>query len=174
MNTKNNTKITNETILLIVGSLLLIISFLLFHYEKILEVANEIYTNIQVAIYKENTSDNISVNINVKYIEKENVPEKEVNNYTPNYIAFLEIDKINLRQGLLPIDNYYNKVDYHVQILKNSDFPDVLNGNFILAGHSGSGSIAYFKNLYKMELGDTAKVFYDGKKYTYKIVNIYK
>lgn len=174
MNTKNNTKITNETILLIVGSLLLIISFLLFHYEKILEVANEIYTNIQVAIYKENTSDNISVNINVKYIEKENVTEKEDNNYTPNYIAFLEIDKINLRQGLLPIDNYYNKVDYHVQILKNSDFPDVLNGNFILAGHSGSGSIAYFKNLYKMELGDTAKVFYDGKKYTYKIVNIYK
>ena len=59
--------------------------------EKILEVANEIYTNIQVAIYKENTSDNISVNINVKYIEKENVPEKEVNNYTPNYIAFLEL-----------------------------------------------------------------------------------
>ena len=67
-----------------------------------------------------------------------------------------------------------NNIDYHVQILKPSDFPDVLNGNFILAAHSGSGSIAYFKNLYKVELNDIARVIYDGKRYTYKVVNIYK
>ena len=177
MNTKNNIKISKETILLIVGSLLLIIAFLLFHYEKILEVSNAIYNDIQSKIYKEFTTENISVDINVNYLEKDNVKENQTDNnqnYIPNYIAFLEIDKINLRQGLLPINNYYNKVDYHVQILSISDFPDVLNGNFILAGHSGSGSIAYFKNLYKLELGDTAKVYYKGKKYTYKTVNIYK
>ena len=174
MNIKNNIKISSETILLIVGSLLLIISFLLFHYEKILEVANDIYNAIQTNIYKETTSkSNISVDINVNYIEK-NQEEIKENNYTPNYIAFLEIDKINLKQGLLPIDNYYNKVDYHVQILKLSDFPDVVNGNFILAAHSGWSSIAYFKNLYKLDLGDTAKVHYKSKTYFYKIVNIYK
>ena len=72
MNTKNNIKISSETILLVVGSLLLIISFLLFHYETILEVANEIYNSIQTEIYKESTSNNsISVNINVNYIEQE-------------------------------------------------------------------------------------------------------
>ena len=177
MNTKNNIKFSSETILLIVGSLLLIIAFLLFHYEKILEVSNTIYNDIQSKIYKESTTEKISVNINVNYLEKDNVNENQTDNNhnnIPNYIAFLEIDKINLRQGLLPIDNYYNKIDYHVQILPVSDFPDVLNGNFILASHSGSGSIAYFKNLYKLELDDTAKVYYDGKKYTYKTVNIYK
>ena len=51
--------------------------------------------------------------------------------------------------------------------------PDVVNGNFILAGHSGTSNVAFFKNLYKLELNDTAKVYYNSKVYTYKIVNIY-
>lgn len=175
MNTKNSIKLQSETILFIVGSLLLIISFLLFHYEKIVEIANEIYNSIQSEIYKESTSNNqISVNINVDYLENKNQKNNPENSYVPNYIAFLEIEKLNLNQGLLPIDNYYNNVDYHIEILKVSDFPDVINGNFILAAHSGNSSISYFKNLYKLELGDTAKVYYQSKVYNYQIVNIYK
>ncbi len=172
---KRKTKMLNETLLL-VGSLLLIISFILFHYEKILEVSNDINTTIETEIYKENTKNNkISVNIAVDYKEDTIIEKKEEeNNYTPNYIAFLEIDKINLRQGLLPKENYYNYVDYHVQILNISDFPDVVNGNFILAGHSGTSNVAFFKNLYKLSLGDTAKIYYGGKVYKYEIVNIYK
>ena len=154
---------------------MLIISFLLFHYEKIVEIANEIYNSIQSEIYKESTSNNqISVNINVDYLENKNQKNNPENSYVPNYIAFLEIEKLNLNQGLLPIDNYYNNVDYHIEILKVSDFPDVINGNFILAAHSGNSSISYFKNLYKLELGDTAKVYYQSKVYNYQIVNIYK
>ena len=173
---KNKTKINNETLLFLMGSLLLIISFLLFNYEKILEVSNDINSSIQTEIYKEETRGNkkISVNVSVDYVEEEKDDEvEENNNYTPNYIAFLEIDKINLRQGLLPKENYYNYVDYHVQILDISDMPDVVNGNFILAGHSGTSNVAFFKNLYKLELNDTAKVYYNSKVYTYKIVNIY-
>ena len=34
--------------------------------------------------------------------------------------------------------------------------------------------LAYFKNLYKLELGDMAFVNYKGRKYSYKIVNIYE
>lgn len=154
---------------------MLIISFLLFNYEKILEVSNDIWTNIQSEIYKEKTKNNVSVNISVDYVEDNNQDNsKKENNWTPNYIAFLEIDKINLRQGLLPIGNYYNNVNYHVQILDISNMPDVINGNLILAGHSGTSSIAYFKNLYKLEIGDKAKIYYDSKVYTYSIVNIYQ
>ena len=174
MNTKKDIKYQSETILLIVGSLLLIISFLLFHYEKIIQVGNEIYNSIQNEIFKESTSNNrLSVNINVNYLEQTNEGKKDTN-YTPNYIGFLEIEKINLKQGLLPINNYYNNVDYHIEILKVSDLPDVINGNMILASHSGNSSISYFRNLYKLDLGDTAKIYYNGKVYKYQIVNIYK
>lgn len=175
MDTKNNIN-KSETLLFIVGSLLLVISFLLFHYEKILEVSNDIYNSIQSEIYKESTSSTkISVNVNVNYVETNDtnqvIKEKK---YTPNYIGFIEIDKINLKQGFLAKDNYYNQVDYNIQVLKISDYPDVLGGNLILASHSGNSSISYFKKLYKVELGDIAKIYYNSNLYQYKVVNIYK
>ncbi len=179
----DNKKKSNETLIFVfIGSLLLIISFLLFHYEKIIEVNNNIKSSIQAEIYKEKSEKSkLAVDISVDYIEQNEINNSdntqiEDNNVksNSNYIAFLEIDKINLRQGLLPKENYYNYVDYHVQILDISDYPDVINGNFILAGHSGTSSVAFFKNLYKLELGDEAKIYYDGKLYKYSIVNIYK
>lgn len=155
---------------------MLIISFVLFHYEKIIEVANSINSSIQTEIFKEQTSvSNVSINVNVNYVtEEEQKQNTNKNDYKPNYIGFLEIDKIHLKQGFLPIDNYYNHVDYNIEVLKISDFPDVINGNLILASHSGNSSISYFRNLYKLDIGDIAKVYYKSKTYKYQIVNIYK
>ena len=168
-------KIKKEETMLIVGSLLLIISFILFNYEKILSINSEIYNNIQANIYKEkNKNNSLTVNIDVDYITDTNEEiKKPTNNPDINYLAFLEIPKINLNQGLLPINSLYNNVNYHVEILKISNLPDKINGNFILAAHSGTSSIAYFRNLYKLKLDDLASIIYNNKKYTYKIVNIY-
>ena len=168
-------KIKKEETMLIVGSLLLIIYFILFNYEKILSINSEIYNNIQANIYKEkNKNNSLTVNIDVDYITDTNEEiKKPTNNPDINYLAFLEIPKINLNQGLLPINSLYNNVNYHVEILKISDLPDKINGNFILAAHSGTSSIAYFRNLYKLKLDDLASIIYNNKKYTYKIVNIY-
>lgn len=171
---KNNIK--SEEAILIVGSLLLIIALVLFHYEKILEINNEIYNNIQSKIYQENNKNNLIVNIDVDYINEtdtniDNPPLKE--QPIINYLAFLEIPKINLNQGILPKTSYYNNVNYHVQILDISDLPDVINGNMVLAAHSGSSNIAYFKNLYKLTKDDKAYIIYNNKKYSYQVVNIY-
>lgn len=174
MSIKN--KIKNEEAILIVGSLLLIIALALFHYEKILEINNEIYNNIQSKIYQENNKNNLIVNIDVDYITETdiNIDNKEVTNKPQvNYLAFLEIPKINLNQGILPKTSYYNNVNYHVQILDISDLPDVINGNMVLAAHSGSSNIAYFKNLYKLTKDDKAYIVYNNKKYSYQVVNIY-
>lgn len=158
---------------------MLIIAFILFHYPKILEIIDDYDNMIQAEIYKENTTinkeNNISINIEVDYLEnnEENSNQTPNNNYKPNYIAFLEIEKINFKRGLLPKNSYYNKVDYNVEILKVSDFPDIINGNFILAGHSGTSNVAFFKDLYKLIIGDIAKVYYQGMVYKYEIVNIY-
>lgn len=174
MHIKNNIK--SEEAILIVGSLLLIIALVLFHYEKILEINNEIYNNIQSKIYQENNKNNLIVNIDVDYINEtntniDNPPLKE--QPIINYLAFLEIPKINLNQGILPKTSYYNNVNYHVQILDISDLPDVINGNMVLAAHSGSSNIAYFKNLYKLTKDDKAYIIYNNKKYSYQVVNIY-
>ena len=174
MHIKNNIK--SEEAILIVGSLLLIIALALFHYEKILEINNEIYNNIQSKIYQENNKNNLIVNIDVDYINEtdtniDNPPLKE--QPIINYLAFLEIPKINLNQGILPKTSYYNNVNYHVQILDISDLPDVINGNMVLAAHSGSSNIAYFKNLYKLTKDDKAYIVYNNKKYSYQVVNIY-
>lgn len=174
MHIKNNIK--SEEAILIVGSLLLIIALVLFHYEKILEINNEIYNNIQSKIYQENNKNNLIVNIDVDYIDEtdtniDNPPLKE--QPIINYLAFLSIPKINLNQGILPKTSYYNNVNYHVQILDISDLPDVINGNMVLAAHSGSSNIAYFKNLYKLTKDDKAYIIYNNKKYSYQVVNIY-
>ena len=174
MHIKNNIK--SEEAILIVGSLLLIIALVLFHYEKILEINNEIYNNIQSKIYQENNKNNLIVNIDVDYINEndtniDNSPLKE--QPIIDYLAFLEIPKINLNQGILPKTSYYNNVNYHVQILDISDLPDVINGNMVLAAHSGSSNIAYFKNLYKLTKDDKAYIIYNNKKYSYQVVNIY-
>ena len=174
MSTKN--KFKSEEAILLVGAFLLLIAFILFHYEKILEINNEIKNEIQFNIYQEQTKidDSISINIDVEYTNTDN---EEVNNINDiiknNYIAFLQIDKINLKQGLMPKTSPYNDVNYHVEIIDISDFPDIINGNFILAAHSGTSNIAYFKNLYKLIKGDQAIIIYNGKKYIYEIINIY-
>lgn len=173
MSIKN--KIKSEEAILIVGSLLLIIALILFHYEKILEINNEIYNNIQSKIYQENNKNNLIVNIDVDYITETdiNIDNKDVTDKPQvNYLAFLEIPKINLNQGILPKTSYYNNVNYHVQILDISDLPDVINGNMVLASHSGSSNIAYFKNLYKLKNGDEIVLNIDGNKQLYYVKKI--
>ena len=90
-----------------------------------------------------------------------------------DYIAVLKIPKINLEKGLVAKDSKYNNINYGVEILKESDSPDVINGNVILVAHSGTANISYFRNLNKLEIGDEATVDYKDKTYTYKVVNIY-
>lgn len=106
--------------------------------------------------------------------EKENT-KSETKQVTNNYyVGMLEIPKINLKQGFAAFGSPYNTIEKNITILPTSVYPDVELGNFILAGHSGQGSIAFFKNLYKIGKGDTAIVYYKNVKYTYQVVDIYE
>ena len=89
------------------------------------------------------------------------------------YIGYLEIPAINLKKGFLDINSKYNTIDYNVTVIKTAVFPDVKNGNFILAAHSGTATISYFRNLYKLKKGDIANIYYKRKKYSYKLVKKY-
>ena len=71
------------------------------------------------------------------------------------------------------MESKYNKVSRNIAILSPSDYPDVVNGNFVLAAHSGTGYLSFFRNLYKLNTGDVAYVYYDNNKYAYEITYIY-
>ena len=85
----------------------------------------------------------------------------------------LEIPKVKLKQEVYPNDINKNHVDKGIQVISGSKMPDISNGNFILASHSGNSSIAYFKNLNQINFNDSFYIYYKDKKYRYIIGDIY-
>ena len=112
-------------------------------------------------------------------VEEENIiadSDAEVPNASNPYqpIGTLIIDKIGLNKNFYNKDSELNNVDKNLLLVEESSYPNEAKGNLIIAGHSGDGWNAFFNDLYKLQIGDTPKVIYNNKTYTYKIVNIYK
>ena len=105
-----------------------------------------------------------------KPIEETKLPDEVTN----EYIGYLIIPKINLTKGFLDVRSTENDVEKNILVVNGSNYPDTDRGNLILAGHSGTGWKAFFNELYRLQVNDTAYVTYKDKKYVYKITNIYK
>ena len=111
----------------------------------------------------------------VETVEKEeDEKEGKVEVSPEGYIGYLEIPKINLSKGFVDKNSPDNDVDKNLYISPKSDYPNVKNGNFIIAAHSGTGWRAFFNDLYKLEKGDRINISYGNKDYTYVIDDIYK
>ena len=164
--------------LFIVGILLLSSNYLnqkrdnAFQYMNALLLENSEFMELseEVDIISDSTS---SLENNDSEIKTETRKEEYVDPYLKYYIGNLEIPKINLNKGFTDINSKYNNVNKNIQVVSPSTYPDVERGNFIIAAHSGTSYLAYFRNLYKLVIGDKAYVNYNGKRYTYQIVNIY-
>lgn len=155
-------KIASSVLLIIVG-----ISFLLSNF--IVEKREEIFTKV-----------NMDINDILAREEKEevNIEEEEehvedTNSQYETFAGILEIPKIGFSKGFYPKGSELNNVKFNLKILDSSNYPDEEKGNVIIIGHSGDYSNSYFRDLYKLNLKDTASILYKGKKYSYKIVNIY-
>lgn len=177
-------------ILFSIGLVLIFLSFVLLFYDRYEYIKNGIFAEIELVKYNETKQENFEneevgnnvdinqdVEVDTDYVvDEEDASSSDTgssNDIDLDYIGFLEIDKINLKVGLVSKESKYNNVNKNVEILKPSDYPDVINGNFILASHSGTSKISYFKNLYKLGLNDSANVYYEDYIYYYKIVDIY-
>ena len=132
------------------------------------------YDYMNDKIYSDRETEVYSVNTTEVTTDEESVTEEQNYQDIESYIGYLEISKISFRRGFYNIDSSLNNVDANIEIIKGSDMPDVTNGNLIIAGHSGTGWNSFFRNLYKLEIGDEAIVTYAGLNYRYKITNIYK
>lgn len=92
---------------------------------------------------------------------------------TTNYLMIVEIPDIGLKKGLCSIGQECNAVSKNIQILKESDMPNVTNGNLLLAGHNGNSKVSFFNKLDKLKVNDSIYIYYNGTKYEYKLSNYY-
>ena len=162
------------------GLIIICIGIVIVSYNYIITKKENAFTNMNIKLFESETpiaatnediEEAIQENNEVETTPEE--PQQIVNRVNYNYIGILEIPKVNLKQGFLDINSKYNNVDYNITVIQTSTYPDVEKGNFILASHSGNSYISYFKNLYKLEIGDQAYIYYNNIKYSYQIVNIY-
>lgn len=99
---------------------------------------------------------------------------KQVTSVKVEYDAILKIPSISLNQYLYDKEDSRNNLDERLIFLESSTTPDKEGGNVIIAGHSGFGDIAYFKNLYKVKLKDKIYLTYHEKEYIYEVIKKYK
>lgn len=123
--------------------------------------------------FKSKIQYNSRIENNISDYNSHSTVEKENRNPIPNYIGYLKIPKINLEQGLVDKNSNLNYVDINIQIIKESDMPDVEDGNLILAAHSGDSIVSYFTDLDKLNIADEVYVTYNNKQYEYRVTNYY-
>lgn len=162
-------KITISVILIFLG-----IALIATNYVK--EKRDEVFSSINLS-FLENKEEVGNINIEEEEKVEENT-EVSSNNSSDDivyeyYLATLEIPKIELSRGFYDKSSSLNRLSINIKMLNESDYPDKVNGNVILAAHSGNYYNSYFGNLWKLELGDLAYIYYKDVKYTYKITNIY-
>ena len=123
-----------------------------------------------IPYYIEQTKEENSINYFFEVTSNEETTEKP----PYNYIAVLEIPKIFLKRGLFSINDGNNNVDKNIEILKNSDMPDINNGLLIIAAHSGRGRVAFFDKLNRLNEHDLVYIYYKNNKYTYEVSDIFR
>lgn len=162
---KEKIKRTSPSVTAFIGALLTLIGGFFLSYNYIQAKTVVAYDYMSKAYY--DGSD-------VVIIPEEEASEEQLSEEVTNdYIGYLTIPKINLTKGFLDKRSEENDVDKNLLVVDGSDYPDKERGNFIIAGHSGTGWNSFFNDLYKLNIGDTASVSFKNKKYTYSIVNIY-
>ena len=84
------------------------------------------------------------------------------------------IKKLNIKNNLYKKNSIHNNVDKNITILNDSIEPNKDNSILFIAAHSGTGKLAYFKNLDKLEINDEIIIIYDNKKYSYEVKEIWE
>ena len=156
----------NKSWLILIGSLIFLAGVGLITYDYL---SNKQIDNKENKMLEEF----YEIEEEIESIEEPQVIEEVKEQVKVNYIAVLKIPKIGLERGLVDPNSYLNNVNYNLEWLDGSSMPDEEKGNVIIAGHSGSSRISYFRKLDRLVLGDDIYIIYNGKTYNYKVVDIY-
>jgi len=159
----------------VIGALVLMLGGFFLSYSYIQTKKIKTYDMMAHYIYKEENNEAV-IETEEKEEKKEETKPDTSNNIEgiETYIGYLSIPKINFNKGFFKQESKENDVEKNIFIVNGSTYPDVDKGNFIIAGHSGTGWKAFFNDLYKLDKGDNVTVTYKNVKYNYNITKIYK
>lgn len=154
--------------LFIIGSFLIAIGIGIIVVKTLLDYQYEKQESKLIDLYIESTTNEY------QNVQADNSETKTSNDLSisEKYLGVLEIPTINLKKGFFEKNSSLNTISKNVEILEESDMPNIKNGNLVLAAHSGTGRYAFFRNLYKLKINDNAYIYYQGLKYEYEIVKI--
>lgn len=160
------------------GLIVISVGIIIISYDFVIAKKEKAFKDMNLKLFENETpivanDEDFPITENNIEENQEQQEEQQTPKSNYDYIGILEIPNIDLKQGFLDINSKYNNVDYNITVVQTSTYPDVDKGNLILAAHSGTSYISYFKNLYKLNNGDKAYIYYKGIKYEYQIVNIY-
>ena len=172
---KNN----NYKDMIVLGVILITFGITLMSNNYIKFKREEAFNDMNLMLLEKLSTNEVNTEVKDNFEEESSLVEENTN-YEPEenndfepYIGVLKIPKINLERGFYDKTSTLNNVDHNILFHSKSSYPNEDNGNVILASHSGTSSISYFKKLYLLEKGDLAYITYNDVVYTYKIVNIY-
>lgn len=169
---QQNKKTDRKGQLIIVGSLLIILGVGVIGGKYLYNYLDNKHEEKLIEVFYEEQEE-IEEDTNTESQEEQPTEEKKTSSSKVNYVAVIKIPKIGLEKGLCEKGTYCNNVNRNIQILNESDYPDKEKGNVMLAGHSGSGRVSYFRKLDNLSQGDEVSIFYNGSEYKYKVVNQY-
>ena len=112
------------------------------------------------------------------YEEKEEIAKvesffnPETTKKAEDYLGVLEIPSLNLKKGFYSYTSSKNDVDKNIELVYPSNFDDV--STIVLASHSGTSRVSHFKNLKELKIGDMAFLYYNDKKITYQLIQVYQ
>ena len=106
----------------------------------------------------------------VSEINKKLLSNFDVHKKDDSYLLELDIPCINLKELVYDMDSELNSIDYHVEILKNSNLEKNI---YFLAGHSGSSDVSFFNNLVSLKKGDIIFIRTKNFELCYIVENLY-
>lgn len=87
------------------------------------------------------------------------------------YLGYIYIPSINLKKNIYNINSSKNNIEYNVEVLKESIFPDNPNSIVFLAAHSGTGDNAFFNDLKNLKMNDEIILSYNNSIYKYSVID---
>lgn len=166
----------SQTILF--GSLLLLAGVIIVSYGHLKVLREDVFEQVRLSLMdisgnvigtkKQKITDNVDIN----NLQADDPTNPSGRSYYNRYVGYLSIPKIGLKRGFLAKEDRYNDIQHNIMVSQDATYPDVENGNFILIAHSGDAYISFFAYLYKLKIGDVARVQYRDKEYKYQLVKI--
>ena len=120
------------------GVILVISGTLVLLSDYIKDKRDVVFSEMNLALSNVDTTESQATTTTDEEATNENQKE-ENNDYTyEEYLGIIDIPKISLYKGFYDKTSNLNNVKFNLYVLPESSYPDVTNGNLIIAGRTTS------------------------------------